>query len=57
MKVFLFCLVTYLVYFAIGIAISAIFSLGPWSQILLGSVIAVFWIIGNELFKEKQRDS
>lgn len=57
MKVFLFCLVTYLVYFMIGVVISAIFSLGAWSQILLGSVIAVLWITGNELFKEKQRDS
>lgn len=57
MKVFLFCFITYLIYFVVGIAISAFFSLGPWGQIFLGSVIAVFWITGNEVFKQKQRDS
>jgi len=54
MKVFLFCFITWVIYFAIGIIITGWLSLGPWSQILLGSVIAVLWIAGNEWFKERQ---
>ncbi|QHJ82555.1 MAG: hypothetical protein [Caudoviricetes sp.] len=57
MKVFLFCFVTWVIYFAIGIVITGWLSLGPWPQILLGLVLAIFWVIGNEWFQLKQHIS
>ncbi|QGH72592.1 MAG: holin [Myoviridae sp. ctThM1] len=54
MKFLLVACVTWIIYVAIGLAITIWLSLGPVPQILLGLVIAVFWVVGNEWFQRKQ---
>ncbi len=54
MKFLLFGCITWIVYVTIGLSITSWLSLGPIPQILLGLVISVLWIVGNEWFKVRK---